>query len=373
MRQRRRRRIIRQLRTRALIAVARFLLPVLLAQDPPPPDSAPPPRTTVLPVVSWSDVTGVQYGATLFRTSRAAPDPRTRPSSGALYAARTGKGYAKAYAQVERWAAANVLRTRVRIEHISYPLPFFGIGASAPDDAEEWYSHGVTTVHALVQRRVRSQATYLLGGLRYIHTRAGEAEPSGAIADGSLPGSSGSRVAAAELGVVLDERENLTAPRGGTYARLVASAAARVVGANVSYRRLTLDARRYVPLGVEHLIALQIQYDGVAGLVPFDQLPMLGADTAMRGYARGRYRDRHAVTAQVELRTGYWRRAGTVAFLGAGTVAPDRTRLTSGRWFPTAGVGVRALLIPRDRTVARVDLGIGRRSVGVSVGLGEAF
>lgn len=346
---------------------------VLLVQDAPDTASVSPARTTVLPVVSWSDVTGIQYGATLFRASRAAGDREARPSSTALYVARTGKGYAKAYAQVERWSAGNTQRTRLRLEHLSYPLPFYGIGPSAPDDAEEWYSNGVTTVHVLAQRQAWQPAMYVLGGLRYIHTRAEEAEPDGALAAGDLTGSSGSRVAAAELGLVVDGRENMAAPRGGTYARLIATVAGQVLGADASFRRFTLDARRYAALGTEHVLAAQVQYDGVAGTVPFDQLPMLGADSAMRGYARGRFRDRHAITAQVEWRTGYWRRAGTVAFLGAGTVAPRLSALASGRWFPTAGIGVRALIVPRDRTVARVDLGIGRRTVGVSVGIGEAF
>ena len=100
---------------------------------------------------------------------------------------------------------------------------------------------------------------------------------------------------------------------------------------------------------------------------------MIGADTAMRGYPRGRVRDRNAITSQVELRAPYWRRVGAVAFAGAGTVAPSVSKLGSETWFPTAGVGLRYVLLPRDRTIARADLGFGRGSFGISVGIGEAF
>lgn len=335
-------------------------------------DSAAPARTTVLPVLSWSEVTGLQYGATIFRSFRAARDPVTRPSSAAVYLAGTSNDYAKAYGQVEHWSAGNRLRVRVRAEYISYPLPYYGIGDDAPDEDEEWYSNGVTTVHAVAQRQIRPSA-YLLGGLRAVRSTPRESEADGALATGLVPGSSGSHVMAVEAGLVVDERASPTAPRRGTYARAIVTVAGQVFGGDVSSRRLTIDARRYFPLGPEHVLATQVQYDGVAGTVPFDQLPMLGADSAMRGYARGRFRDRHAVTTQVEWRTGYWRRAGVVAFLGAGTVAPRVARLASGRWFPTAGIGIRALVVPRDRTVARVDLGLGRQSVGISVGIGEAF
>ncbi len=335
-------------------------------------DSAARARTTVFPIVSYSGVTGIQYGATLFRTYRTGRDSATRASSLSLYAARTSKHYAKALAQAERWSADNGLRLRARLEHTSYPLPYYGLGASAADSAEEWYSHGVTVAYLLAQQEWRS-ANYAFGGLRLVQTRAMEAEPGGAIAPNSIPGSSGGTVVSAELGVVVDAREHLGAPRRGNYARLVASSAARVLGGDFSFRRLTLDARRYAPIGPRGALAVQLQYDGVAGTAPFDQLPMLGADSAMRGYPRGRYRDNHAVTVQAEVRSGYWRRTGAVAFIGAGTVAPDAGRLGRGPWFPTVGLGLRALLVPRDRTLARLDVGFGRRSVGLSVGLGEAF
>jgi outer membrane translocation and assembly module TamA len=100
---------------------------------------------------------------------------------------------------------------------------------------------------------------------------------------------------------------------------------------------------------------------------------MIGADTAMRGYPRGRYRDRQAITAQVELRSAHWRRVGAVAFAGAGTVAPSLSDLASGAWYPSLGAGVRYVLSPKDRTVVRLDLGIGRGSFGINVGIGEAF
>ena len=107
--------------------------------------------------------------------------------------------------------------------------------------------------------------------------------------------------------------------------------------------------------------------------MPFDFMPMIGADTAMRGYARGRFRDQHAFTTQGEFRSGYWRKVGVVGFAGAGIVAPTLSRFSSGPWYPTVGAGLRYLLVPKDRTVARLDLGIGRGSFGISLGIGEAF
>lgn len=356
-----------------MLSVAGLLVSVVLVQDAPAPaDSTPRSRLTALPVVGYSEMTGLQYGATLLLGFRVGTDSVTRSSSASAYGAMTAKGHVKSYLQLDRWSSGNSARWRVRLEHLSYPLPFFGIGADTPDSAEEWYSSGVTTVHLFTQRRVRD-FTYVHTGLRYVRSRLRESEDGREIASATVPGSSGSDVVSAEFGLVLDSRDNAGAPRRGTYTRLVPSIAAKAIGSDYAFRRLTLDARRYHAFGDSHVAAFQIQYDGLAGAAPFDQLAMVGADTAMRGYPRGRYRDNHAFTTQAEVRSAHWRRVGVVAFAGAGVVASRFSGLATQTWYPSIGAGLRYVLVPKDRTVGRVDFGIGRGSFGISLGIGEAF
>jgi len=351
---------------------AGLLLTTILLQDAPAaPDTTSRSRLTALPVVSYSDVTGLQYGATAFFGFRAGSDASTRASSVSVYASRTAKDHAKYYAQYDGWTAHNTSRRRLRAEYMSYPLPFFGIGARSDESDEEWYSSGVTTIQLFSQYRVRG-ATYLHLGTRYVRSHLREFEAGGALASGMAPGSSGSALYVGELGLVVDSRDNVGAPRSGTSLRIIPSVAVNR-SENETTARLTIDARRYYPLGSNQVAAFQVQYDGIGGSMPFDFMPMIGADTAMRGYARGRFRDQHALTMQGEFRSGYWRKLGVVGFAGAGTVAPTFSRFSSGPWYPTAGAGLRYLLVPRDRTVARVDLGIGRGSFGISLGIGEAF
>lgn len=358
---------------RSVLPVAGLLFSAVLVQGTSvPADSAPRSRLTALPVVSYSDVTGLQYGATVFLGFRIRDDSITRASSLSSYAARTAKGHVKSYLQLDRWSAGNSSRQRIRLEYLSYPLPFFGLGPDAPDSAEEWYSSGVSTAQLFAQREWR-KSVYLYAGVRYVRSRMREAEATGVLQQGVIAGSSGSDVLSTELGIVIDSRDNLAAPRSGTYARLVPSVASKALGADFAFRRLTLDARRYQTFATNHVAALQLQYDAIAGIAPFDQMPMIGADTAMRGYPRGRYRDRHAVTAQAEVRSAHWRRIGAVAFAGAGTVAPAFSKLGTQTWYPSVGAGLRYVLSPRERTVARLDLGIGRGSFGINVGIGEAF
>lgn len=355
-----------------MLPVAGVLLAASLVQDTAAADSAPKRSVTVLPVISYSEMTGVQYGVTGLVGFLVGGQSLTRVSTISLYAAHTTKGHSKVVVQLDRWSAGNSARWRARGEYISYPLQFFGIGSATPDSAEEWYSNGVTSGQAFLEQLVR-RSTYLHAGARFIHSRSLENEPGGVLEQGTIPGSSGSTVLAPELGVVIDSRDNLVAPRSGSFARVIPSFASTSLGSDFNYQRLTLDARHYRPLGTVHSAAFQFQYDGIAGTAPFDLMPMIGADTAMRGYSRGRYRDQHAVTAQAEVRSGYWRRIGLVAFAGAGAVGRSLAGLAGGRWYPSAGVGGRLLLVPKDRTVARGDLGFGRGTFSISIGIREAF
>jgi outer membrane protein assembly factor BamA len=355
-----------------VLPVAGVLLTAALVQDSAAADSVARPSVTVLPVISYSEMTGVQYGATGLVGFLVGGQSITRVSTISAYAALTTKGHSKVVVQLDRWSAGNSARWRARGEYISYPLQFFGIGSATPDSAEEWYSNGVTTGQAFMEQRMY-RSTYVHVGARFIRSRSRETEPDGVLEQGTIPGSSGSKVVAPELGVVLDSRDNLVAPRSGSFTRVIPSFASTSLGSDFNYQRLTIDARHYRALGAVHSAAFQLQYDGMAGTAPFDLMPMIGADTAMRGYARGRYRDQHALTAQAEVRSGYWRRIGLVAFAGAGTVGPSLSGLPGGRWFPTGGVGGRLLLVPKDRTVARGDLGFGRGTFSFSIGIREAF
>ena len=354
-----------------MLFAAGLLLTTLVLQDAPATDTTSRSRLTALPVVSYSDVTGIQYGATALFGFRAGSVATTRASSLSAYGSLTAKGHAKAYAQLDSWSQRNDTRRRLRLEYMSYPLPYFGIGPKSPEGDEEWYSSGVTTVQLFTEHRLKGPAYLHIGG-RYVRSHLRESEADGVLGLGDVPGSPGSHRLIWELGFAIDSRDNVGSPRSGTWARVIPSFGGSRPASDLT-PRLTVDARRYFPIGEQHVAAIQLQYDGGGGSMPFDLMPMIGADTAMRGYPRGRYRDQQAFTTQGEFRSGYWRKVGAVGFAGVGTVAPSFARLSKGPWYPTVGAGLRYLLVPKDRTVARLDFGLGRGSFGISLGIGEAF
>ena len=88
-------------------------------------------------------------------------------------------------------------------------------------------------------------------------------------------------------------------------------------------------------------------------------MPTLGSATTLRGYADGRFRDRHAL-----LLSGEWRwfpnRLGLdmALFVDAGKVAPTRAGLTLDKLKTDYGIGIR--FHSTTATVLRLDLARGQ-------------
>ena len=96
----------------------------------------------------------------------------------------------------------------------------------------------------------------------------------------------------------------------------------------------------------------------------------LGGSNSMRGYYDGRYRDKHSITAQIELRQKVWRRNGITLWLGAGNVFHDKS--TFKKVFPNCGVGYRWEF--KKRVNVRLDMGFGKSGqMGFVFNINEAF
>jgi hypothetical protein len=172
---------------------------------------------------------------------------------------------------------------------------------------------------------------------------------------------------------ITDTRDNVISARRGRFEQLMLSASPykeRGEGAtrNGTFVRATADARHYWSIGSGSLAA-RAGVEHVFGHTPFDLRPMVGSDTLLRGYVRGRYRDKTLGAIEVEYRSPFWKRLGVVAFAGAGVVRPT----VHASPLPTFGSGLRYLLLPDERLAIRVDYGRGKGSAGLYVALGEAF
>ena len=324
----------------------------------------------VLPVLGSAPETGFVGGATLLRVSTAAGDS-TRPSADQLYASYTVKHQFRAFVSTDRWMAGNRWGWTGQLEYQRFPQPFFGVGLDAPESAEEWYEARSVAANVSVRKRLTGPV-FTHVGYRFANTSIRDVEAGGAMAQGNLPGMRGGVVSRVVSGVAWDSRDNIFAPAAGAFTQVTGAWSASALGSDFSFGRYVADARRYLKVG-RGVLAGQAYVEASTGRVPFDQLSLLGSGSVMRGYVRGRYRDRDLAAAQIEYRMPVAGKFGLAGFAGAGTVAPTASKLASGTLFPSFGAGARWLLIPKSRTTIRVDYGIGKESSGLYVAFNEAY
>ncbi len=330
-------------------------------------------RIQPLPALGSAPETGLQLGLTVLAVFESPAARRARPASLIATAVRSTKGQTRISAEGEHWSANNARRLHGLLAWQKFPLPFYGIGGSAPERARELYTPTGIEAIATVQQRLRG-AWYALATARLIDQRITHDSASGALATTSIMGRSGGRVSEVTTGVLRDSRDVVFNPRRGTFAQFTVTASRPALGSDFSYGRVRADARRYLSLGGEHVLAAQALVIGTTGEAPFDQLALVGGGDILRGYTRGRYRDAWLSAAQLEYRTPLVRRVGAVLFAGAGTIAAEAGALVDGPLLPTYGLGVRAGIDARQRTAVRIDYGRGREgATGLYIGFNQAF
>lgn len=87
-----------------------------------------------------------------------------------------------------------------------------------------------------------------------------------------------------------------------------------------SFGRATLTFDWYLKLWKGAILAYDFYSDMIAGTPSWHMYAKLGGMERMRGYYEGRYRDKHMVETQFELRQKIYRRHGIVGWIGGGQV-----------------------------------------------------
>lgn len=168
-----------------------------------------------------------------------------------------------------------------------------------------------------------------------------------------------------------DSRDNINNAWRGWYASVKQRFFARFLFNKYCFSSTEITASHYMPLWKGAIFAANIHGMFTYGDTPWSMLPTFGGSHSMRGYYKGRYRDKNEADVTVELRQHVWRRNSVVAWVGAGTVFPDFKQLHGREILPNFGVGYRWEF--KKRVNVRVDLGFGRNDFGLVFNVNEAF
>ncbi|MCL1042878.1 BamA/TamA family outer membrane protein [Shewanella marisflavi] len=144
-----------------------------------------------------------------------------------------------------------------------------------------------------------------------------------------------------------------------------------------SFAKYDLELANYIDLSstallstMPGLIAWQVQGHFTSGDVPWNMLPDLGGSSAMRGYIKGRYRDKQMMMGQVEYRLPIFQRYGMVFWGGVGSVA-DKVSELSDELLTSYGAGFRFKI--KDNINLRFDVGVGENETNFYLNVNEVF
>lgn len=246
-----------------------------------------------------------------------------------------------------------------------YPDKIWATGPDSRKQTEEQYSADLVSIDALWERDTGTgwSAGPVVNFSGYDITSK---EDQGILADSDLAGRDRSRTAGVGVTLSRDTRDNLFAASSGAMDGL------RLVRFN-SFTDFQLDARRYVNLAGGQVVAARLSARLQEGEVPFRELASLGGPEQMRGFYEGRFRDKTALTSEVEYRFPLWWNFRGAAFASTGNVGGNFVSLFNSEFKSAWGGGVRFVVDQDERIAIRVDYGKTSESEGFYVQLNEAF
>lgn len=170
--------------------------------------------------------------------------------------------------------------------------------------------------------------------------------------------------------VEYDTRDMVTDAKKGCYFHLSQCFRPKFLWNRYAFSTTDIKANYYSPLWRGCTLALDFWAMFNFGNPSWARMALLGDTHRMRGYYLGRYRDKHTLNAQVELRQHIWGRHGMVLWAGGGNVFHNADGFK--HFLPNFGIGYRFAF--RRRMNIRFDYGFGKSGqTGFMFSLNEAF
>jgi hypothetical protein len=121
-----------------------------------------------------------------------------------------------------------------------------------------------------------------------------------------------------------------------------------------------------------NIIATRLKATISGGDVPFQGQNVVGGDD-IRGYSAGKFRNNQIYTIQAEYRWRFYKKLGMVGFFGLASAVDKIGDITTSELLPGVGVGMRYLVIPKERINIGIDIAKGKGDWGLYFRIGESF
>ncbi|MEO9474489.1 MAG: hypothetical protein ABJG41_03115 [Cyclobacteriaceae bacterium] len=260
-------------------------------------------------------------------------------------------------------------RIKGELGFFKYPYQFYGTGPDVSLDKFENYSATFLRFNSLFLKKFSSNS-YAGPAISYDEYFDVSIETGGLLEQNQPTGIQTGRLIGAGAGLIIDHRDNQFSPASGNYLESRYIRYMNRIG-DYGFHDFYLDARKYFEIRHDMVLATQAFHQTVIGNAPFYNLALLGGSSKMRGYYRGAYRDNHFTCLQFDMRKYIFKRFLLAGFGGIGAVGShidDYKNL-----LPSAGIGLRYEIDPKERIRIRIDYAFGKNTSGFYININEAF
>jgi len=176
-----------------------------------------------------------------------------------------------------------------------------------------------------------------------------------------------------ELGARHDSKNRPGNPSAGIEARATTAIYSQIGDDKFGFWKSTFDLKHFINLYYNRILMLRIAGEITEPFsnkdIPFYYLSELGRTGTIRGFERGRFRDRDMVLGTLEYRYPIWFRGiDALLFIDAGKVAPDIFNDNSENKFNVSyGTGIR--FWNREGLVSKIEIGWSDDGMRIHFGL----
>lgn len=323
------------------------------------------------PVVSYSPETRIGYGAAgiaIFRLGKEVM--HTSPSQVSIGIGLTQNKQQLYYSNFQLYTNRNLYNIYGEAGYYKYTYYYYGIGEHQLP--RELYGADYPRIRVSV---LRKWTPHYFAGLRYNYENyvMTDTVAGGELAKGKVPGSRGSASSGVGIVQILDKRDTVLYPTKGYWMELALLFNATRLGSSHSYQVYSYDAAVYKRIYKNVIWANEFYTKYIRGAAPFDQYAFLGGNKKLRGFYEGKYRDKHTLIFQTELRSILYKNFGGAVFGGAGFLGGDNeyVRFNFPKW--SYGLGLRYRVNKNDKLNLRLDYAWGNGKGNFYATFGEAF
>ncbi len=254
---------------------------------------------------------------------------------------------------------------------------YYGIGAEAADGEGEYYKNLEFRFEHKLLKQIKESPYYLGYGFRIQYVDFYKTIDNVLINDLVIGpnGANGGWNNGFGVGFMMDTRDNNLFPTKGMLMQSQYVYYSKLVGSDFQYGKFKFSSSWYAKLSAKAVLATNARFEHNGDDVPFFAMTGTNVDEKLRGYYRGRPRDRNMGMMQVEYRRklGKKERLRMALFTGSSWVASENDgKFKVSNAFPMVGAGLR-IPLTKDGYMLRLDFAIGRYDPSFYVGGGEAF